>query len=99
VVSLPLLEVDSLTVDYRTRGGDIRAVNNLSFVLEKGETLGLVGESGSGKSTLGLSIIRLVPVPGAIVNGHVRIDGVDIVRQSDEEMRAIRAKKVAYTHS
>jgi peptide/nickel transport system ATP-binding protein len=64
--------------------------------LEKGETLGLVGESGSGKSTLGLSIIRLVPVPGVIVNGHVRIDEVDIVRLSDEEMRAIRGKKVAF---
>lgn len=96
MISLPLLEIDSLTVDYRARRGNIRAVNNLSFTLEKGETLGLVGESGSGKSTLGLSIIRLVPVPGVIVNGHVRIDEVDIVRLSDEEMRAIRGKKVAF---
>lgn len=96
MISLPLLEVDSLTVDYRTRDGDIRAVNNLSFALEKGETLGLVGESGSGKSTLGLSIIQLVPVPGVIVDGHVRIDGVDVVRLSDEEMRAIRGKNVGF---
>jgi len=96
VISLPLLEIDSLTVDYRTRRGNIRAVNNVSFTLEKGEMLGLVGESGSGKSTLGLSIIRLVPHPGVIVNGHIKIDGTDILNLSEEEMRAIRGKKVAF---
>jgi len=95
VISLPLLEVDSLTVDYRTRRGDIRAVNNVSFTLEKGETLGLVGESGSGKSTLGLSVIRLVPPPGAIIGGFIRINGKDILSFSEEEMRSIRGKKVA----
>jgi len=96
VIALPLLEVDSLTVDYRTRRGNIRAVNNISFTLEKNETLGLVGESGSGKSTLGLSVIRLVPPPGVIVNGHIRIDGTDILSLSEEEMRSIRGKKVAF---
>ncbi len=92
---MPLLEVDSLIVDYRTRRGNIRAVNDVSFTLEKGETLGLVGESGSGKSTLGLSIIRLVPSPGVIVSGHVGIDGTDIIGLSEEEMRSIRGKKIA----
>jgi len=96
VISLPLLEIESLTVDYRTRRGNIRAVNNSSFTLEKGETLGLVGESGSGKSTLGLSIIRLVPPPGVIVNGHIRIDGTDILSLKEEEIRSIRGKKVAF---
>ena len=96
MVSLPLLEVDSLTVDYLTRRGSIRAVNSLSFTLEKGETLGLVGESGSGKSTLGLSVIRLVPPPGVIVNGDIRIDGTNILSLSDEEMRSIRGKRVAF---
>jgi peptide/nickel transport system ATP-binding protein len=95
VISLPLLEIDSLTIDYRTRRGNIRAVNNISFTLKKDETLGLVGESGSGKSTLGLSIIRLVPPPGVVVNGHIRIDGKDILNLSKEEMRSIRGKKVA----
>jgi peptide/nickel transport system ATP-binding protein len=95
VIYLPLLEVESLTIDYRTRRGNIRAVNNISFTLKKGETLGLVGESGSGKSTLGLSVIRLVPPPGAIVSGHIRIDGKDILNLSEEEMRSIRGKKVA----
>jgi len=96
VISLPLLEIDSLTVDYRTRRGNIRAVNNVSFTLEKGEMLGLVGESGSGKSTLGLSVIRLVPHPGVIVNGHIKIDGIDILNLSEEKMRSIRGKKVAF---
>jgi peptide/nickel transport system ATP-binding protein len=96
VILLPLLEINSLTVDYRTRRGNIRAVNNVSFNLERGETLGLVGESGSGKSTLGFSIIRLVPPPGMIVNGNIRIEGKDILSLSEEEMRSIRGKKVAY---
>ena len=96
MISLPLLEIDSLTTDYRTRRGNIRAVDNVSFTLGKGETLGLVGESGSGKSTLGLSIIRLVPTPGVIVNGHIRIDETDILSLSEEEMRSIRGKKVAF---
>ncbi len=95
MISLTLLEVDSLTVDYRTRRGDIRAVNNVSFSLEKGEILGLVGESGSGKSTLGLSVIRLVPPPGAIVGGSIGIDGKDILSFSEEEMRSVRGKRVA----
>jgi peptide/nickel transport system ATP-binding protein len=92
---MSLLEVDSLIIEYRTRRGNIRAVNNLSFNLEKGETMGLVGESGSGKSTLGLSIIRLVPPPGVIVSGHIRIDGTDILSLSEEEMRSLRGKKIA----
>jgi len=93
---LPLLEVDSLTVDYRTRGGTIRAVENVSFSLEKGETLGLAGESGSGKSTLGLSLIRLIPPPGKIVKGDIRIDGVNVVKLPESKMRIIRGRKVAY---
>jgi len=93
---LPLLEINSLTVDYRTSRGAIRAVENVSFALKKGETLGLVGESGSGKSTLGLSIIRLVSYPGVIVKGHVKIDGKDIVRLPEHELRSVRGGKVAY---
>ena len=93
---MPLLKVDSLTVEYRTRRGNVRAVDNVSFALEKGETLGVVGESGSGKSTLGLSTIRLVPYPGVIVAGRIAIDGMDILGLPEKEMRSIRGKKVAY---
>jgi peptide/nickel transport system ATP-binding protein len=93
---MPLLEVESLTVDYKTRSGVVRAVEDLSFSLEKGETLGLAGESGSGKSTLGLSIIRLIPPPGRIVGGQIKIDGTNVLKQSEDQMRAIRGQKVAY---
>jgi len=93
---MPLLEVKSLTVDYRSSRGTVRAVEDVSFSLEKGETLGLAGESGSGKSTLGLSIIRLTPVPGRIVKGQIKIDGTDVLKLSEDRMRAIRGQKVAY---
>ena len=95
-LSLALLEVDSLAVEYRTRSGIIRAVDNVSFSLNKGETLGLVGESGSGKSTLGHSLIRLVPYPGLIVGGHIKIGGKDILSCSEEKMRSIRGENITF---
>jgi len=93
---MPLLKIDSLDVEYRTNRGRIRAVEDVSFSLEKGEVLGLAGESGSGKSTLGLSIIRLVPSPGVIVRGSIEIDGTDIVKLPEDKMRLLRGGKVAY---
>ena len=93
---MPLLEVDSLTVEYWTRRGIIRAVDNVSFTLDKGEMLGLVGESGSGKSTLGHSLVHLLPTQGSIVGGHIRIGGKDVVGYSEEEMRSIRGEKIAF---
>jgi oligopeptide/dipeptide ABC transporter ATP-binding protein len=93
---MPLLKIDSLDVEYRTNRGRIRAVEDVSFSLEKGEVLGLAGESGSGKSTLGLSIIRLVPPPGIIVRGSIEIDGTDIVKLPEDKMRLLRGGKVAY---
>ncbi len=74
----------------------MRAVDDVSFFLGERETLGLAGESGSGKSTLGLSIMRLVPYPGVIANGHIRIDATDILKLPEHEMRLIRGKKVGY---
>lgn len=91
-----LLEVDSLTVEYRARRGNVRAIDNVSFSLEKGEILGLVGESGSGKSTLGFSLIRLVPPPGVITNGRILIEGKDILTFSEEEMRSLRGSRIAF---
>lgn len=93
---MSLLEVDHLTIDYKTRRGIVRAVNDVSFSMKKGETLGLVGESGSGKSTLGLSLVRLVPFPGVIRSGHIRVEKKDIVSLRDKEMRSIRGSKIAF---
>jgi len=96
VTELPLLEINSLAIDYRTSRGTIHAVDDVSFGLEKGEKLGIAGESGSGKSTLGLSIIRLVPSPGVIGRGQIKIDGKDVLKMSENELRSIRGRRVAY---
>jgi peptide/nickel transport system ATP-binding protein len=92
----PLLSVDGLTVEYWTRKGKIRAVDNVSFSLEKAETLGIVGESGSGKSTLGLSLIGLVPFPGKIVKGKVFLGDKEVLKLKEDELRNLRGTDVCY---
>jgi len=94
--NLPLLDIQSLVVEYYTLKAVVKAVDRVSLSVEKGETLGLVGESGCGKSTLGLSAIRLVPSPGRIVSGSVALDGIDVVNCSEEEIRRVRGKRVGY---
>jgi len=96
VSKMALLEIQSLSVEYRTRRGNVRAVDDVSLQLDEGEMLGLVGESGSGKSTLGLSIMKLLPPSGVIVGGRILLEGVDIASLSEEEMRQVRGSKVAY---
>jgi len=91
-----LLTVNGLTVEYWTRRGKIRAVENASFTLDRRETLGVVGESGSGKSTLGLSLIKLVPKPGRIITGDISLEGQNIRRMKDEEMRDVRGRRISY---
>ncbi|MGD0176044.1 MAG: ABC transporter ATP-binding protein [Candidatus Bathyarchaeia archaeon] len=93
---MPLLDIQSLMVEYRTLKANVKAVDHVSLSVEKGETLGLVGESGCGKSTLGLSTVRLVPFPGKIVSGHITLDGIDVMSCTDEEIRGVRGKRVGY---
>jgi len=76
---LALLEVEHLRIYYYTLRGIVRAVDDVSFTLDRGEVLGVAGESGCGKSTLGYGLMRLVPPPGRIVGGRIVVDGVDIV--------------------
>lgn len=91
-----LLEVENLKTYYYTLRGPVRAVDNVSFELEKGRVLGIAGESGCGKSTLAWSILGLVPPPGRIVSGSIVLDGIDIVKLSEDELRSkIRWKKVS----
>ena len=91
-----ILSVQDLHSHLVTRRGVIKAVDGVSFNLRRGETLGIVGESGSGKSMLALSILRLLPQPaGRIVAGKVLLEGVDLVRLSEEEMRHIRGREIA----
>ena len=91
----PLIEVDGLSVYLPTRhGGEVQILDDVSFSISKGETLGVIGESGSGKSMTALSIIGLLP-PGARVDGHVRLGGVELLRLSDKSMNKIRGNQIS----
>jgi oligopeptide/dipeptide ABC transporter ATP-binding protein len=90
-----LLEVRNLRTQFPTRAGLVRAVDGVSFHLDKGELLGLVGESGCGKSITALSVMRLISPPGKIVEGEILFDGQDLLKLSDERMRGMRGDDVA----
>ncbi|HEY0920892.1 ABC transporter ATP-binding protein [Devosia sp.] len=90
-----LLDVENLSVAFATDTGLLHAVNGVSLQLEAGQSLGLVGESGCGKSTLGFALMRLLAENGSITGGAVRLSGEDIVRMSEERLRAIRWDKIA----
>ena len=91
---MPLLEVTDLRTHFHTRNGVVRAVDGVSFALEKGETLGLVGESGSGKSVTCQSLLRLVPQPPARLAGRALFAGTDLLSCSARELRAIRGRRI-----
>ncbi|HYJ12778.1 MAG TPA: ABC transporter ATP-binding protein, partial [Thermomicrobiales bacterium] len=92
----PLLEVKNLKTQFFTQDGVVRAVDDVSFYVMPGETLGVVGESGSGKSITGLSLMRLIPSPpGKIVNGEVIFNGRNVLKMSDEQVRSIRGNEIA----
>src|SRR5215204_7667844 len=92
----PLLEIKGLKTQFMTQDGVVKAVDDVSFYVMPGETLGVVGESGSGKSMTGLSIMRLIPSPpGKIANGQVLFEGKDIIKMSDGQVRSIRGNQIA----
>jgi peptide/nickel transport system ATP-binding protein/oligopeptide transport system ATP-binding protein len=90
-----LLEVRNLQTHFPTRAGLVRAVDGVSFHLDRGELLGLVGESGCGKSITALSVMRLIGAPGKIVSGEILFDGKDLLKLSDSEMREMRGDDIA----
>jgi peptide/nickel transport system ATP-binding protein len=92
---MPLLEIQDLHVHFRTRDGIVRAVDGVSLTLDRGQTLGIVGESGSGKSVTALTVMGLTQLPNALVDGHVLLDGVDILSLPYDELRRIRGSRVA----
>jgi oligopeptide transport system ATP-binding protein len=93
----PVLDVRDLKTVFRTRGGEIHAVNDVSFHLNPGELLGVVGESGSGKSVTMMSLLRLLPAPPAeIRSGKVLLNGKDLLAMSDDQLRAVRGAKVGF---
>ncbi|PKB64889.1 MAG: peptide ABC transporter ATP-binding protein, partial [SAR202 cluster bacterium Io17-Chloro-G3] len=91
-----LLEIKNLSTNFYTVEGVVKAVDNVSYDLEPGETLGLVGESGCGKSVSALSVMRLIPwPPGKIESGEVLFEGENLLEMDNSEMRSIRGNKIA----
>src|SRR5438874_13809861 len=93
----PLLQVTNLETHYVSFGGArvVKAVDDVSFTVNEGETLGIVGESGCGKTTTCLSIVGLLPPASRIVGGHIEFGGKDLVHLSQGEMRHIRGAQIA----
>jgi peptide/nickel transport system ATP-binding protein len=91
----PVLEVEDLRVDIALRRSVVHAVDDVSFAIGQGETIGLVGESGCGKTTIGLALLGLLPQDGSIVGGSIRLDGRDIAGLPEDEMRTLRGDRIA----
>jgi peptide/nickel transport system ATP-binding protein len=91
---MPLLEVRDLRVEFPTRRGTLRAIDGISFTIERGEVLGVVGESGAGKSLTAAAIIGLLERPGRIAGGEIRLDGKRIDNLSPEAMRLVRGRQI-----
>jgi len=89
-----ILEVEDLRVEFRTYRGIVKALNGVSFTVERGEVFGLAGETGSGKSVTGLAIQRLLPGNAAIVGGRIVFDGKDLLSLKEEDMNKIRGKEI-----
>ncbi|HEV2656205.1 MAG TPA: ABC transporter ATP-binding protein [Ktedonobacteraceae bacterium] len=95
-MAMNLLEVNNLQTYFFTRGGVVKAVNNVSFVMKAGETLGVVGESGCGKSVTALSVMRLIAnPPGKIVGGEINFNGENILEKNQSELTALRGSKIS----
>ena len=91
----PLLEVRNLHTYFKTRNGTVKAVNDVSYTIERGKTLGIVGESGSGKSVSAMSILRLLDANGYIAGGSVYFEGRDLATLSTQEMYNIRGNRIS----
>ena len=91
----PLLQVNNLQTFFFTNEGLVKAISGIDFHIDAGETLALVGESGCGKSMTALSLLRLVPEPGRIVEGEIRFNGKDLLRMPLEEMRRVRGNRIS----
>lgn len=92
---MALLEVNHLDVRFALRGGDIQALRDVSFTLDRGERLGIVGESGAGKSVAAFSILNLIAQPGFIAGGDIRFDGQTLSAMSEQQLRQIRGHRIS----
>jgi oligopeptide transport system ATP-binding protein len=92
---MALLEVNNLQTSFFTPAGEVRAVNGISFNLERGKVLGIVGESGSGKSVTAYSIMQILASTGKIVGGSIKLDGQELVNSGEKVMKTVRGNKVS----
>ncbi len=92
---MSLLTVDNLTMHYMTREGPVRAVDGVSFTVERGQSLGLVGESGCGKSSIATSLLKLLPDNASLVAGRVLLEDVDLLPLTEREMREYRWDRIS----
>jgi oligopeptide/dipeptide ABC transporter ATP-binding protein len=90
-----LLKIEGLRTHFFTEAGIVKAVDNVSFDIRRGESLGLVGESGSGKTVTALSVLRIVPKPGKTVEGKIEFKGQNLLNKSEKEMQSIRGREIA----
>jgi len=90
-----ILKIEGLKTYFFTEAGIVKAVDDVSFEVRKGESLGLVGESGSGKTVTALSVLKIVPKPGRIVEGKIEFKGQNLVGKSEKEMQPIRGSEIA----
>jgi peptide/nickel transport system ATP-binding protein len=91
----PLLSLRGLSVDYVTADGPVRAVDQVSLDVARGEVLGIAGESGSGKSTVAQAVLRILPPPAVIAAGEAIFEGVDLFKLSEPELRAVRWRRIS----
>jgi len=93
--AVPILEVGDLITHYLTMQGSVEAVSGITFTVDEGQTFGLAGESGCGKTTAALSIMGLLPSNGRIIGGEIILDGEDLLRKDERELKEVRWKKVS----
>ena len=94
----PILDVRNLAISYETRYGDVPAVRDVSFDIQRGEAHSIVGESGCGKSTVAFGIVNFLGRNGRIVNGQILFQGQDLVGRSQEELRQVRGDRIAMVY-
>lgn len=97
-VEVPVLEVEDLDIVYRTSGGPLHTVRDVSLRIGRGQSYGLVGESGSGKTTLARGVVRFLPSNGSVTRGRVRLSGTDLVGVSQAEMRRLWGGRIGMVH-